>query len=202
MEFVCSQLSLAVHISSHSAQKHTFTSKYEACDMVRMGTLNITTYKWENKDLLKSQMCTCSQLGLTLVLHMKVTQQKQRQILWNNSAGIEGITQFTLRSLLHVMANLAWGVKAANESSVFGSIRVTKPWKKNNKPWNNKATCKPPSRLERSPVCSCYSPFKRKQKKQAWHFEGIKRYASNQTKSTPMFDFLCHSLDQARARCD
>lgn len=49
---------------------------------------------------------------------MRVTA-KQRPIFWNNSAGIEGITQSILRSLLHVMANPAWGVKTSNESSVF-----------------------------------------------------------------------------------
>lgn len=41
------------------------------------------------------------------------------------SAGIEGITQFLLSSLLHVIANPACGVKTANESSVFGPFCVT-----------------------------------------------------------------------------
>lgn len=49
---------------------------------------------------------------------------KQGLILWNNSAGIEAITQFILSSLLHVTANPLWGVKTANESYVLGSLCV------------------------------------------------------------------------------
>lgn len=118
---------------------------------------------------------------LTFVLHMKVTQQNRGPILWKNSAGIEGITQFILRSLLHVMANPAWGVKMANESSVFLLF---------------------PCHIETCthhlyPVWDiyiCSFTLSLRSSLYSLTFKGIKRYASNQTKSTPMFDFLCHRL--------
>lgn len=44
--------------------------------------------------------------------------------LWTNSGGIEAITQFIIRSLLHVMLNPVWGVKTASESAGSGSFLV------------------------------------------------------------------------------
>lgn len=150
---------------------------------------NVFTAVWLSVTLL---------FALNLVLHVKVIQQNR------GSAGIGGITQFILRSLLHVMANPAWGVKTANESSVSGFFWVTStPAKQTPKKHSYPFTC-PLYPVWDTHILSVTHSLKKKKKSSFFSltFKGIKRYASNETKSTPMFDFLWHNLDQARARCN
>lgn len=92
------------------------------------------------------------------------------------------------------MANPEWGVKMSQQFWLFlCHIKTCTP------PQKNAQTPHPLTQhsiqSEMSALLLSYFLF-------SSTFKGIKRYASNQTKYTPMFDFLCHSLDQARARCN
>lgn len=111
---------------------------------------------------------------------------KLKLVLWNNSGGIGAITQLTLRSLLHVMANPVWGVKTAYESPVFGFIMSHQdPYPPKHGPHIRSLYFLPPLKCLHRP---CYTSLK--SSIFGLIFKGIKRYASNHTKSTPMFDFF------------
>lgn len=100
---------------------------------------------------------------------------KLKLILWNNSGGIEAISQFILRGLLHVIANPMWGVWPASESSVFGSFCVpSRPVPQNTDLASTHLTLHP---LWNVYICSVTMSFFLKGSFFSLTFKGIKRYS-------------------------